>query len=428
MSRALHPLLGRWASAVALVVVVAACTGSDPVVEQPPATSATSVPAPAPDRAPDGAALVVVAREPAEITVVDPDTGAETVLSDPEGEVIARQPVWSRDGRFVAWASVGDDGGAAVRWRSPATGVSGAAPTRSIPFFLAYGPRSDGLAWLGNVEGGVGLSLVDTAGERSADADAGVPYFVDWRPDGGLVAHVDGAELRAVTSSGEVTTIAAGTPAMQAPEVAPDGTIVVVVDDRPPRAGRSLDVSAIDDELAIVRLAADGTRIEELAVVSAGSVAFDLDPTGRRLAVWESDLRRPGAIQVVDLDGGAIDVVLDEGGLGAAWSPNGEVLAILLADGDGTASWAFWDGDLVEAPPFRPTGSFVRDYLPFWDQYLRAATPWAPDGSAIVHTGLVDGMPTVLVQPVDGSAPRPTVGGDMAWWSPVGRVGDPVAP
>lgn len=369
---------------------------------------------------------IVVDRSGAEVVVVDVDSGDETVLSGP-AEGVVRQPVWSRDASLVAWSSLAPDGTASIRWADPTTGDGGVAATDAAAFYLAFDPRGTEIAWLGNQGGSVALSVVELAGEQDRLLDDAVPYYADWLPSGDLVAHVAGREVRVVAAD-EIRPLIAGTPVMQAPEVAADGTILVIVDDGEPGGGAGLvDVVTDEDPPRLVRLDVDGEVIDEITEVPDAPVAFDLDPTGARVAIWERAAEGP--VLVVDIETGATETVGDDGTLAAAWSPDGTRLALLAGNGDGTGRWRFWDGqDLVDGPAFRPTATFIRDYAPFWDQYLRTATPWAPDSSRLVHTAVVDGEATVVIQPTDGDAARAVGPGEMAWWAPLGQLDRRSAP
>ncbi|MEM9605817.1 MAG: hypothetical protein AAGA99_00230 [Actinomycetota bacterium] len=416
----------RALAVITIAMAAAACTSSgddavEEVIDPAPTTETTARP---PLAAPEGE-RIVVDRSGAEIVIVEVDSGDEMVVSSPD-ETIVRQPVWSRDGRFVAWASFSPDGGAAIRWLDPSVGTDGAAETDSLAFYLAFDQQGSAIAWLGSLGSSVSLAVVDLANARDQLLDDAVPYFVDWLPDGVLVAHVGATEVRAVTADGS-RLLAPGTVTMQAPEVAPDGTVVVVRDEAGGDGPGLIDVSVDDVPPVLVRLDADGELLEELTELPDAPIAFDLDPTGSRVAVWERTAGGP--VLVVDLATGESDTVGDDGTLAVTWSPDGSRLAFLQGVGDGTGRWTFWDGEtLVAAPAFRPTDTFVRDYLPFWDQYLRTATPWAPDSSAIVHAAVVDGEPTVLVQGADGGEPRALGPGDMAWWAPRGELDERSAP
>lgn len=422
--------------ALAMALLLAACSGgasSSSTTTEADATitdqtAATSDPEQVPGSA---TGRIVAVRDDREIVVFDPGGGPGRVVSDATAGEIARQPVWSPDGTQVAWAALDRAGGSTVRWRRVGDGDVASVATPSLAFYLAYLDGGARLVWLGNAEGGVGLSLVDAASGSSRLVDVAAPYYVDAVAGGPLVAHVGGSDLRTITVLDDAPTrIGDGTPAMQAPEVAPDGTILALVDD-------GADVTIADGTpglvtvqdgfgdglLRLVRLDATGAELDELAVIPREALAFDLSPTGDRVALWRRDLRGETAVEVVDLATGATETAVDSGGVAAAWSPDGSRLAVLVIEDGGRARWAVWtDSALAEGAPFRPTGTFVRDYLPFWDQYLRASTPWSPDSTALTHAAVGSDGPVVVVQPADGSAATELGPGEMSWWSgPTGR-------
>ncbi|MEO1063286.1 MAG: hypothetical protein AAFZ07_17870 [Actinomycetota bacterium] len=417
---------------LAVGLVLAACTGSSSTAAPDTTTPASASTAPAAggdDVAPSTGGRIVAVRDDREIVVFDPDGGPERVVSDGAIGGVARQPVWSPDGTEVAWAALDDGDRSSVRWRRVDGGEVESVETPSLPFYLAHLDGGARLAWLGNAEGGVGLSLVDVATGTSQLVDVAVPYYLDAVDGGPLVAHAGGSDLRTIGTASSMR-IGDGTPAMQAPAVAPDGSIVALVDDGDDvtiadegPGLRTVQDGFGDGFLRLVRLAETGEELDELAVVPREAFAFDLSPLGDRVALWRRDLRGETGVEVVDLATGRIETAVEAGGVAAAWSPDGARLAILVIEAGGRARWTVWtDSGLTEAASFRPTVTFVRDYLPFWDQYLRASTPWSPDSAALTHAAMGDDGPVVVVQPADGSAASELGAGEMSWWSsPTGR-------
>ncbi len=410
---------------VGVVALTGACTGGPS--SAPPAT-ATSAPTTVTAGSPPvpgttGTGRILAVRDDTEIVVFDPASGESSVINDTAGTELARQPVWSPDATRVAWAAVDAVGRTSLRWKRLDGAAIDTAETPSLAFYVAFVDDGAGLAWLGNAADGVGLSLADPAAGTTRLLDVDVPYYLDAIAGGPLVAHVGGSELRTI-ADGDPERIGDGTPAMQAPEVAHDGTIIALVDDRAdltvaePAPGLA-EIRSERAELRLVRLSPSGDELDELARLPREAFAFDVAPTGDRVVLWRRDLRGGTGVEVVDLATGRIESIVDDGGVAAAWSPDGTRLAVLLIEAGGLARWSIWDADgLVLGQPFRPTGTFVRDYLPFWDQYLRSSTPWSPDSAALTHAAVGDDGPEVLVQPADGSAATRLGAGEMSWWSP----------
>ncbi|MEM9712304.1 MAG: hypothetical protein AAGA17_08825 [Actinomycetota bacterium] len=411
---------------LAIAVVVGACTAGSSS-EPAPATATTHPTTTVPtvvEVDPDGPGAIVAVDGEVEIVVLDPAGGPGEVINADDGTSLARQPLWSPDGTEVAWSAVEADGTPSIRWRALDGASAVSASTPSLAFYLAFLDGGDRLAWLGNAAGGVGLSVIDRERGETELLDVDAPHYLDGIDGGPLVTHGGGEELRTIRD-GRPERIAAGTPAMQAPEVAPDGSIVVLVDDRDELTiadgdHRTVLVGEIGAELRLVRLDPSGAELAELARLPREALAFDLAPTGDRVALWRRDLRGTTAVEVVDLGDGRREIVVADGGVAAAWSPDGARLAVLVIEDGGTARWTFWDdAEVATGPAFRPTVAFVRDYLPFWDQYVRASTPWSPDSSALTHAEERDGIGVVVVQPADGAASTVIGDGDMSWWSPV---------
>ena len=122
---------------------------------------------------------------------------------------------------------------------------------------------------------------------------------------------------------------------------------------------------------------------------------------------------------VLDLADGTQHEVTAEPAAGFWWSPDGSRLLVLGIEDEGLR-WRVWDGtSLQDFASFVPSGTFLRDFLPFFDQYARSMTLWAPDGNAFAYPAIDDGgTARIWVQRLDGSEPRPVADGVWAAWSP----------
>ena len=371
---------------------------------------------------------VVVLVDGQGIEVRTPD-GSTLVVLDPVDDALpAQQPTWAPDGRRMAWASFDDDGRPAVRIdRADDDGTDGSVvhslPT--APFYFQWSPDGSRLVWMGagrsRVVGGIVDVDVDVADWPDAIASGGT-LFVDWLPDStGLVTHSGQAVLELVLPGSEPVVLVRSTGPFGAPEVLPDGRVLAAgaVEESGQvhvAWGRELESARIPLELVDT---ADGARTP-VAAVEGTLVRFDVDPTGSRAAAWTVGSNGNKPLVVVDLRTGSTERLLEDGALGAFWSPDGSALALLRRVDADHLAWGVWRGGATDwLEPFEPTNEFTLGYLPFLDQYARSVTPWSPDGRGMVHTLAGAEGPTVVVQPVDPVGERVAVGrGDAAWWSP----------
>ena len=129
----------------------------------------------------------------------------------------------------------------------------------------------------------------------------------------------------------------------------------------------------------------------------------------------------PNRVSIVDAnsDGEDATTIDIEGVLATQWSPDGNTLALLVADDNGL-EWRFVrDGEVLPGDPFVPSQRFFSSYVPFADQYERSATWWSPDSRAIVFAGTIDGASGIFVDLVDDELGAAQVAeGDIAFWSP----------
>ncbi len=105
-------------------------------------------------------------------------------------DVEARQPVWSPDGRSVAWAEleIGDQGASSrVVTSAPDGSARTEFPVDTGTFFLEWDPTSSRIAYLGNFQGTIGMGVAG----RSPDGDPvattlgrGQPFYLSWSPEG----------------------------------------------------------------------------------------------------------------------------------------------------------------------------------------------------------------------------------------------------
>lgn len=329
------------------------------------------------------------------------------------------QPVWSNDGRWVAFAYLGDAG----EWRLGVSDLSGTTfhtrPIAGRPDYQTFNFDDSRVFALVGGTGRFGLVSIDPFSDAEpVTITTGSPLFFDESPTGALTFHdADGVYVIdpvTMARSDLLAEIPVGTFSTPRWANAPDASYAIV------DTGDTL-------ALALVLTNGDGTlplqpitgpaSIDSL--VDTGVIALVVnsatEPTG-------DDVLGPG-LHVIELD--ADDPqrrTLDELALGApVLAPSGDAVLALRVGPDGRQSVLHQlDGSgSIATPPYEPPEAplaVMNDQ--FYDQFVASATPFAPDSSAFAFTGTLAGQTGVHVQPADGSEPFYVGRGAVVWWSP----------
>lgn len=334
------------------------------------------------------------------------------------------QATWSPDGSMIAWSELRSDGNRLNTSRFDGAGRQ-SLDLPSLPFYIAWNPNGDQLAYLSNwqvIDGpSIALRLVDVREEGNSVATlaSGQPLYFSWSPQGDrLLAHVDNERVEVYDLEGEAESLVISRSAFSAPHWSPLGEELVyaVAGERTQR-------------LLLTDLA--GQPLQTLTDFM-GHVAFSLSPDGERVAYIASDDDAGdstlGALYVVETGSLRTSEVAEQPVLAFFWSPDGSKLAFLALEAVNRRvgmRWYVWDGESTRPyAAFFPSRVLLRDYLPFFDQYAQSHRLWAPDSSAFVFAGtLENGEEGVWVQPVDTPdvAPVSLGPGVFATWSPAGR-------
>jgi TolB protein len=327
------------------------------------------------------------------------------------------QPTWSPDGSRVAVGKFTGDQYALVIAAADGS-EERVAPTAALPFYLFWDPAGGAVAFL---SGGSAMSLgiVTTANDATTvrTVDGGAPYYFDWEPEGTrMIVNTSGNRLEYRDPDGDAAPLGPEPGSFNAPQWTPDGIVYAAT-----TGGIGELVVAQEDEGA------------DSVLEYSGFVQFELAAGGERLAyqVLSGDQQaaavsfrqvpfaQSGRLMVLDLIAGTQQQVTGEPVAGFWWSPDGSRLLVLGIEEDGLR-WRMWDGtSLEDLTRFRPTGTFVRDFLPFFDQYARSMSLWSPDGNAFVYPAVdAEGTPRIWVQRLDGGEPQSVAEGVWAAWSP----------
>ena len=369
------------------------------------------------------------------VLVYDADGGPDTLASyRPDGTLVTsyssesggaiRQPIWSPDGRRIAWAR----GSAESSWELVTTGVDGTGqtvhPLPAPPDYITYDPTSSVVLALTPSTAGFGLVIVDVLDDTApySVVDLGRPYFSDFSPAGDrVIAHVMD-EMRVVELDGDKVALASASIGHQTPSWHPTDDVVFFTT----ATGGANEIVRHDLASGV----SDGIAVFE------GFVFFDLDPVGSTLAVSSFGTRRAGGpeamraqqeqplgagLWVIEAAGGEPIRVDDEPAAAPMWDPTGARFLVRTAIG-GVGRWEVYDRDgaVSSTEQFDIDDTLLPGYLPFWDQYVRSQTLWSPDGSRFVHAGRSeDGTAGIWIHDAaDSGSSTHLADGDLAFWSP----------
>jgi len=366
-------------------------------------------------------------------------------------------PTWSTDGRWIAWAQLGDSG----EWTLVVTDIAGnrrsESPLAGRPDYLAFedwnpepadsatepaiGPRI--YALVGAPTGFGMVSLDPINGLPDFEVARGAPLFFDQAPNSPLVAiqvNDRTAVIDASSPSGAVTELRRGRVTSVLPIWNPvDANEVLFAESNDGSAGGVLQ----RHDLA--------AGINSPVLAYGAGIQLDPSPNGDRLAVVirpsfggvDDPFNDPDAISVVFVTSDAEDdptklPTLDEAGLwavdattGAAelltarrstiaqWDPTSNWAVVLHANGAQPPTWAaYGPADVVVETPPIALNSAAGSYLAFWDQFSQNHSMWSSDGSEFVFTGAIDGADGVWLQALDQADPTFVSAGSTAFFSP----------
>ena len=401
--------LRRAAALVAIVALTASCTGSAAEGPSGALPSLSTFPHPI-----SGDRLLVL-KDDGSIVTIGPDGGASIPLVPSRGiDVETRQPVWSPDGRSVAWAELEmTDQGASSRVVASAPDGSSRTefPVETGTFFLQWDPTSSRIAYLGNFQGAIGMGVAG----RGPDGDpvattlgVGQPFYLSWSPEGKqLLIHVGSKTLGTLDLERHLVPIGDSPGIFQAPVWLADGRMVYAT-------------TVGDRQSLVVR---DGNEAKEL-VTFEGSIEFVASPDGDRIAYRVDDGSGLGGVDVVDIRSARSRAVTDAPTSAFQWSPDGRRLLLMtMADGDDPTvhRWEVWDGKVATpiGPTFLPSPTFWRDYVPFYGQFAQSMTLWSPDGTSFAFAGLIGDRAGIWVQDLAAEEPAFVLnGGSVVAWSP----------
>ena len=347
------------------------------------------------------------------VTVLGPGAERNDLYVETADGYLA-QPIWSPDGRLVAFSRASSTG----NWLVVGPGTGGSLLAYETPFaafYIHWSPDGRFVAMLGAADAQVALAILDLDTGIVEMPDFAASYYFHWSPDSSRVlTHLDSSRLQILDpSSGEITQIAAFDfvwSAYQAPSWMPDGRSILYV--RP--AGNQSEEPP--DELVIHDLASG--QIDVIAT-GAGFFAFAVSPDGRRVAYSLHNLARPTSMYLVEPSSGEVAELDAPDTVAWQWSPDSRKILLLGINEENRISMdVYQDGTITAYQDITPSENFLRGYIPFWNQYGRSHTLWAPDSSAFVYAAADRGDDYVFLQLLEEERPVRLGAGSMAVFSP----------
>ena len=368
------------------------------------------------------------------VHTINPDGTGRRRLIQQEG--LYTWPTWSPDDTRVAFSSFSQDplGPGKALYSTDTAGSeltllfenapeSGPAIGLRIPHYSMWSPDGQHVAFLAVGESGLSLYVVRGSGQAEVRfITAGAPLYLAWSRDSkSLLVHRESGLFRVDMDATErLLNLEADSLGYRAPAWSPSSDATAFL------------VSERGRETLYVALS-DGSQRRALGRIE-GFGAFLWAPQGNRLAVGQSlasDDPLMQDIQVVDVESGSAQVVVQRPVLAFFWSPDGSKIAyVAVNDSQPPLQWRVVDlgtGQDTKIVDFHPSSDQLM-LLAFFDQYAASHQVWSPDSQHLVFAGLLaDGasegseesaISEVFVLDAEGDVPPQAVApGLLASWS-----------
>jgi Tol biopolymer transport system component len=372
-----------------------------------------------------------------QVAIVPAGGGGERVLS--AGDGFSTWPVWSPNGRQVAFSERARDREAAASTWSLYVGDARSRRTRllyandagtgpilpSLPHYALWSPRGDHLAIMTNAEGGLALLLHDLHEGRTEQVLRAEPLYASWASGGRyLLVHGGGGHFLLDAREGfEPNGLALRSGVYRAPAWRPGATAAAVVRTL---AGRGHD---------LVLKSVEQDRLGELRPGLPPDAAFLWAPDGQTIAVAEpatAGRRVYGVLAIQGPEAEKRTVLVNEEFLAFFWAPSGDLIALVTpTQAPGTLRWRILDlrtGEAWNLVDFVPSPE-QQIVLRYFDQFAYSHSPWSPAGRNLVFSGRLASDPSVprpgqasavyVVNASRGARPGKLADGVIGTWSPV---------
>ncbi|MGI9667095.1 MAG: hypothetical protein ACR2N2_08350 [Acidimicrobiia bacterium] len=379
-----------------LLVVAASCTSQTSVQEQEEATEPLTQESAPPPR-------LLVSGASGDIRVLD-SNGDAVAERRPDSSAF-RQPTFTSDGAVLAVETQRSGGSALVLLSQDDLSVLSRVEVASPPFY--YHPRQDGpfasTSLRNNPSGGLVVEELDSAGVLSPISTAS-PYYTSWEPGGDRIAtHVATQRLEIRSADGTVEIAIEDTGVYQAPSWTEEGVITLRTVDSQQRLSLWTDAGVVD----IASVDGPVQFVARNSRVAIQSLAQPAPGVQTSVLLMDTPEIPVGRLTLLDLSSGAIETISTGVAVYFEWDPAGDRLLYAVIDDASTAMlrWAVWqDGSSTDFGSFEASPTWIREVAPFFDQYVQSAPLWSPDGLTFAYPTMVDEVPTVILQSLDGSA------------------------
>lgn len=352
--------------------------------------------------------------------VVHDGVGIEMMRIDPPDGSVFRQPTWL-DASTVVFSEASETGDHSLTAADASTGtIMWRAAMDSPPFYFSPAPQGALYATtsLRNNPLGPGLivELIDHSGVVTLLSNES-PFYTGWASDGGRLAiHIPGLRLDIFNGSGSET-IAAPAGTFQAPVWVERGLVTL----RTVGGTQRLSVWSDDSfrDIASIEGPAGFVASGDRVAIQAADLQ-DSDGVQASISAQQLEAIPGGRLMVVDLGSGEMQTVSTTQVVLFQWDRAGESLLYATLD-DATASfaWHVWaDGESTDVDMFVVQPGWVGNLVRFFDQYAQSVQLWSPSGQRVGFPAIVDGVPVVVVQPLDGSDPLFIPDSTWAAWAP----------
>ena len=345
------------------------------------------------------------------IALLDPGGSGRVAITDPAGESIYTQPIWSPDSTQVAFGQLSDDG-FAVRVEAADGVESVSIPVSNNPFFMHWSPDSKRIGVLHNGTEGLDFEIADVAAGTMEVLDTGSPFYFSWSQQSDrVVVHVGLDRFEILDLAGSSTPLGDTADGYLAPQWLPQGILHVV-----------------DGRLVIRREGAEPLELADVgeqtmfvANADGSLVAFQsLAPRAQTVSLVQSNGVEDNTVAIVDTRSLSVELVDTDPAIGMWWSPDGRSLLLLTPALDGPSVTAkVWSAGrgLVEYVDYQPSPLQARDVFPFFPQYAQSMTFWAPDSTGFALAGEIGGQTGIWIQALGDSDPVLVSDGLWVTWS-----------
>lgn len=394
---------------------------------------------------PGGGGRLVLVDSRRQVATIDGEGNNRRQLTDDDRSY--QFPVWSPDGEWIAVLG-SDDAGSGVYLLADAPARDSAplsiyGSENDAPFYLYWSPDSQTVSILANHAGSLGLFLA-AAGENGPARllTTGQPFYWAWSPSADRLlihtgANQEEARLAFIDPTGTKTGENLAAPgSFQSPGISASGAYWAFT---------------VEDAAGARWLVIQNDRGEsETRIPHRGTAALTWSPAADRLAFISPDSGGSdlfGPLRLYDAQTGQIALLTRQTVVAFFWSPDGRRLAFLTLHGrdsieasaemqplaairpaerramqrDQLPTMDVWVVDVGSGnegfvTSFTPTPLFLAQFLPFFDQYALSHRLWSPDSAALVLPVAENGVPHIMVIPVDGRRPRVVADGMIAFW------------